>query len=645
MGESQQVCPVKGTVSFGSALFGWGFTLTQFARVYAQKFKLSQEVMIEKLWGENYLDKKNKLWRTVPESVDGEPLQRAFNVFIMELIIRLARNCMESNIEAVTKMIEPLGIALKAEEKELKGKNLLKNVFQKWINSADMLLELIITKLPSPRKAQAYRAAHLYTGSIQDECGQAIKNCDPEGPLMVYISKMVPTTEKGRFYAFGRVFSGTVRGGQKVRIMGPKYKAGSSEDLYLKSVQRTCLMMGDKGETVPEIPCGNTCALVGIDKFINKQATISDNDRAEPMRLMKYSVSPVVKVAVRPKNPADLPKLVEGLRRLSNSDQIVETYVEATGEHIVAGCGELHMEICLSDLAKFSQCEIIKSEPIVTYKETVMEESSMTCLAKSANRHNRLFARVQPLDEQLVKAIEEEKVSEKMETKELQRILTQTYGWDPNDAKKLWTFAPDLSTNCLVDQTKGIMYLNEIKDHVVSGFQWAAREGVLAEEEVRGVRMNLLDAALLSDAIHRGAGQLIPAARRVFYASCLTAQPRFQEPVLLCEIQTPEDAIGGIYNTLAQRRGCIIGEEPIPGTPMLIVKSYLPVAESFGFSQLLREQTSGRAFPQMMFDHWELITGDPLEAGSRASKVCESIRARKGLKLQVPGLENFHDRL
>jgi len=189
------------------------------------------------------------------------------------------------------------------------------------------------------------------------------------------------------------------------------------------------------------------------------------------------------------------------------------------------------------------------------------------------------------------------------------------------------------------------MYLNEIKDHVVSGFQWAAREGVLAEEEVRGVRMNLLDAALLSDAIHRGAGQLIPAARRVFYASCLTAQPRFQEPVLLCEIQTPEDAIGGIYNTLAQRRGCIIGEEPIPGTPMLIVKSYLPVAESFGFSQLLREQTSGRAFPQMMFDHWELITGDPLEAGSRASKVCESIRARKGLKLQVPGLENFHDRL
>ena len=227
---------MKGTVSFGSALFGWGFTLTQFARVYAQKFKLSQEVMIEKLWGENYLDKKNKLWRTVPESVDGEPLQRAFNVFIMELIIRLARNCMESNIEAVTKMIEPLGIVLKAEDKELKGKNLLKNVFQKWINSADMLLELIITKLPSPRKAQAYRAAHLYTGSIQDECGQAIKNCDPEGPLMVYISKMVPTTEKGRFYAFGRVFSGTVRGGQKVRIMGPKYKAGSSEDLYLKSV-------------------------------------------------------------------------------------------------------------------------------------------------------------------------------------------------------------------------------------------------------------------------------------------------------------------------------------------------------------------------------------------------------------------------
>lgn len=588
--------------------------------------------MIEKLWGENYLDKKNKKWRQEPESLDGETLQRAFNVFIMDLVIRLARNCMESNIEAVTKMVEPLGISLKAEERELTGKNLMKNVFQKWINSADMLLELIITKLPSPKKAQSYRAAQLYTGPMDDECGQAIKNCDPEGPLMVYISKMVPTTEKGRFYAFGRVFSGTVKGGQKARILGPKYIPGQPEDVFEKNIQRTCLMMGDKGETVSEIPCGNTCALVGIDKFINKQATITDHKDAHTMKLMKYSVSPVVKVAVRPKNPSDLPKLVEGLRRLSNSDQIVETYVEPTGEHIVAGCGELHMEICLKDLANFAQCEIIKSEPIVTYKETVTEESSQSCLAKSPNKHNRIYAKSEPMDENLTKAIEEEKVSSRMDSKELQKVLTEQFDWDPNDAKKLWTFAPDQMTNCIVDQTKGIQYLNEVKEHVVEGFKWVSKEGVLAEEEVRGVRMNISDVHLIADAIHRGPGQIIPATRRVFYASCLTAQPRFQEPMLLCEIQTPEDAIGGIYSTLSQRRGNIFGEEPIPGTPMVIVKSYLPVAESFGFAQLLREKTSGRAFPQMVFDHWSTLQNDPLEAGSRANKICEGIRVRKGLK-------------
>ena len=235
----------------------------------------------------------------------------------------------------------------------------MKACFQKWINAADALLEMIIMKLPSPVKAQKYRAAYLYEGPIDDVSGQAIKNCDKDGPLMCFISKMVPTNDKGRFYAFGRVFSGIVSTGQKVRIMGPNYTVGSKNDLSIKNIQRTVVMMGGKVEAVPDVPCGNTVGLVGVDQYILKQGTIATAEDAHCIRVMKYSVSPVVRVAVDVKNAADLPKLVEGLKKLSKSDPLVLCYTEESGEHIIAGCGELHLEICLKDLVEeYAKCEI-----------------------------------------------------------------------------------------------------------------------------------------------------------------------------------------------------------------------------------------------------------------------------------------------
>lgn len=188
----------------------------------------------------------------------------------MRPVIQLCRNIMNGNLDAVWKMLETLGIELKSEEKELRMKDLFKRVFQKWINAADALLEMIILKLPSPVKAQAYRAAMLYEGPIEDECGQSIAKCNKDGPLMIFISKMVPTNDKGRFYAFGRVFGGTVSTGQKVRIMGPNYKPGSRNDLHVKNIQRTVLMMGGKVEAVADVPCGNTVGLVGVDQYLMK---------------------------------------------------------------------------------------------------------------------------------------------------------------------------------------------------------------------------------------------------------------------------------------------------------------------------------------------------------------------------------------
>ena len=167
----------------------------------------------------------------------------------------------------------------------------------------------------------------------------------------------------------------------------------------------------------------------------------------------------------------------------------------------------------------------------------------------------------------------------------------------------------------------------------------------MCDENMRGIRFNIHDVTLHTDAVHRGGGQIIPTARRVFYACELTAEPRFQEPVFLCEIQSPDDCVGGIYQTLTQRRGIVISEEPINGTPLVQMKAYLPVGESFGFTQALRAATSGRAFPQCVFDHWEQMSGSPLEAGSKALEIVEAIRKRKGLKPGIPGLDNFVDKL
>ena len=505
---------------------------------------------------------------------------------------------------------------------------------------------MMILHLPSPIQAQKYRVENLYEGPMDDEAAKAIRACDPNGPLMMYISKMVPTTDKGRFYAYGRVFSGTVATGKKVRIQGPHYTPGSKEDLTEKTVQRTVIMMGKYVEQVNDIPCGNTCGLVGVDQYIVKTCTITDIATAHNITMMKYSVSPVVRVAVKPKDGKDLPKLVDGLKKLAKSDPLVVCTMEESGEHIVAGCGELHVEICLKDLRdEYAQCEIIQGDPIVSYRETVKKTSSQTALSKSANGHNRLYVTAEPLNEELCAAIENGKLGAKSDPKERAKTLAEKYDWNSDHAKKIWTFGPEgEGANMLVDTTVGVQYLNEIKDHFNAGFQLATKNGPLCEENMRGVRVNVLDVTLHTDSIHRGAGQITPTGKRVVYAASLLAEPTLQEPYFLVEITAPQDVISGIYTTISMRRGVVFEENHKEGTPLLQVKAYLPVSESFGFTSTLREATSGQAFPQCVFDHWEAIDGDVLTS-AKTQELILAIRKRKGIKVQLPDLNDYLDKL
>ncbi|VEL23967.1 unnamed protein product [Protopolystoma xenopodis] len=544
-------------------------------------------------------------------------------------------------------LAERMNVRLTSDEKDYQPKQLLKTIMHKWMPAGESLLEMICVHLPSPVTSQRYRVDLLYEGPADDEVSVAMKNCDPNGPLMMYISKMVPTSDKGRFYAFGRVFSGSVATGQKVRIMGPNYVPGKREELYEKTIQRTILMMGRFTEAIEDVPCGNICGLVGIDQYLVKTGTITTFAGAHNMKQMKFSVSPVVRVAVECKNPADLPKLVEGLKRLAKSDPMVQITNEESGEHIIAGAGELHLEICLKDLEEdHAGIPIKKSDPVVSYRETVTAKSNQVCLSKSPNKHNRLYMTAEPMSEEVCKAIDDGKVSAKQDFKERGRVLADEFGWDVQEARRIWCFGPESTgPNCVVDVTKGVQYLNEIKDSVVGAFQWATKEGVLCEENMRGVRFNLEDVTLHADAIHRGAGQIMPTARRCFLACILTAQPGLLEPVYQCEIQAPETALGGIYSTLNKKRGIIFSEENQSGTPMYVVRAYLPVNESFGFTTDLRANTSGQAFPQCVFDHWQIYPGNPMDEKSNPGKVVIDTRKRKGLKQTIPALDDFLDKL
>jgi len=518
---------------------------------------------------------------------------------------------------------------------------------RRWLPAGDTLLQMICIHLPSPVTAQRYRTDLLYEGPQDDEAAIAMKNCDANGPLMMYISKMVPTSDKGRFYAFGRVFSGKVATGLKSRIQGPNYTPGKKEDLYEKSIQRTVLMMGRGVEPIEDVPSGNICGLVGVDQYLVKGGTITTFKDAHNLRVMKFSVSPVVRIAVEPQNAADLPKLVEGLKRLAKSDPMVQCFFEESGEHIVAGAGELHLEICLKDLEEDHACiPIKKSDPVVSYRETVSAESDQVCLSKSPNKHNRLYMKAVPMPDGLPEDIDKGEVGPRDEPKNRGKVLAEKFGYDVNEARKIWCFGPDgTGPNIMVDVTKGVQYLNEIKDSVVAGFQWATKEGVLCDENLRGVRFDLHDVTLHADAIHRGGGQIIPTARRVFYASVLTAKPRLLEPVYLVEIQCPEAAVGGIYGVLNRRRGHVFEESQVTGTPMFVVKAFLPVNESFGFTADLRSNTGGQAFPQCVFDHWQILPGDPFEASSKPAQIVTDTRKRKGLKEGIPDLSNYLDKL
>lgn len=353
--------------------------------------------------------------------------------------------------------------------------------------------------------------------------------------------------------------------------------------------------------------------------------------------------------------------MVESLKRLAKSCPLAEVSLEDSGKHVVAGCGEEHMRMLRHDLeGEYLPGVPLKwDDPSVTYKETSTMESTQ-CLSKSPNKHNRLYMKAEPLDEKLNIAIEAQRIQPQMDQKTRARLLEKEFDWDKTQALKIWGFGPApeesgaaYGANILVDETKGIQYLNEIKESVNSGLLWATKQGPLCEENMRGIRFNLMDCKLHADSIHRGMGQIQPTARRVMYAALLTGGARLVEPVFNVSIDAQADCLPGIMQALGSCRGELVVSED--QGERIAVQAYVPISETIGhqpFATVLQQKTNGKAAASFAFDHWETIASDPQEvdkktgkALTKAAEIMLQIRGRKDLKIEAPILTDYLDKL
>lgn len=615
--------PGKGNVAFAAPLYGWSFTLESFARLYADLHDapMDPRALASRLWGDVWFHSESRTFRRQPPAEGGE---RSFVQFVLEPLYKVHSRILGEDEESVAATAEELGVELPGDAYGSDVKPLLKTFLSRFFGSARGLVDMLVRHVPSAKAGAASKVERCYTGPQDAVVAEQMRACNAAGPLVLYVCKLFPKSDCSAFDVFVRVMSGSVKAGDRVRVLGEAYTPDDEEDSAVATVSAVWAYQARYRVPLTSASAGAWALLEGLDATISKTATVVPEFLDEEVHILRPLVidraaRAVVKIAAEPLNPGELPKMVEGLRRLVRSYPALTTKVEESGEHTIFGTGELYLDSAMKDLRElYADVEIKVADPVVSFCETVVESSSLKCFADSQNRKVRLTAVAEPLDKGLAEDIESGVVALEWPKKRVAAFLRDKYDWDILASKSIWAFGPDhTGPNVLLDDTlasevdKGLIIA--VRESIVQGFQWGAREGPLCDEPMRNVKFKLTDAVLPERPVERGAGQVIPTARRVCLSAFLMATPRMMEPVYYVEIQTPADCISVIYTVLAKRRGHVTADVPKPGTPIFIVKAFLPVMESFGFETDLRYHTQGQAFCLTVFDHWQIVPGDPLD--------------------------------
>ncbi|HEY9387514.1 MAG TPA: elongation factor EF-2 [Nitrososphaeraceae archaeon] len=485
----------------------------------------------------------------------------------------------------------------------------------------EAVLGMVVQHHPPPHVAQRYRIPKIWQGDLESEVGKSILTCDEKGIAVMMVTTINVDPQAGRV-ATGRLFSGTIKDGDEVYLVDAK---------RLGKVQSVNIYMGNTREVVSMLPAGNIPALLGLDYAVAGE-TIATVKNIPPFESIKYVSEPVVTIAVEPKHPKDLPKLVEALRRLTVEDpNLIVKINEETGETLMAGMGVLHLEIATS-LLQEAGLEITTTQPLINYRETVRTRAGPV-MSKSPNKHNKIFMRVEPLDENIVEIIKSGQIREDMDKKVMARILREK-GWSADEARNV--AAVDLGGNMLVDETKGVQFMQESMDSIRSGFDDVVHSGPIAHESLRGVKFVLNHFVPHEDPAHRGLAQLMPASRRCMLGSMLIAEPVLLEPILGIEIKCPQDQIGTVAGILSSKRGKLLSVDQ-KGI-ISIIQGEVPASETFDLSEVMRGGTAGKAMWSTYFKTWQSVPQSIFR-----SLVAET-RKRKGLNPEPPSPDEFIDK-
>jgi len=505
-----------------------------------------------------------------------------------------------------------------------RGKEAVEEFATKVAPLHEVLLDAVVKFVPNPKEAQRYRIPKIWRGDLDTEVGKAMLEADPEGPLVYAISFMRVDPKIRRLVATGRIFSGVLRQGEEVWLINAKRSA---------KVLQVSIYMGPDREVVDEIPAGNIGAALGLEEARAGETAIAVEyrDKALPFERLHYVSEPVVTVAVEPKNPKELPKLIDALYKLSIEDPTIQVKInQETGEYLLSGMGPLHIEIAIWWLKETFGLDVKTSPPIVVYRETARSESQVF-EGKSPNKHNKFYISIQPLDEEAMKLIQAGEISEDQDTYTRAKILKEKAGWDYDEAKRIW--AIDENVNVFIDKTTGIQHLREVKDTIIQAFRLAMKEGPLAREPVRGLKVILHDAVIHEDPAHRGPAQIYPAVRNAIYAAILTSKPTLLEPIQKLDIRVPQEYVSNVIAVISRKRGKILDMQEY-GVMMRIIAE-LPVSESFDLAAELRSATQGRAFWGTEFSRWAPVPDNML------GDLVRKIRERKGLSPEPPKPEDF----
>jgi len=657
----QVISPLLGNVCFASSQYSICFSLKSFAALYASTYgDINVNEFARRLWGDMYFNTKTRKFTKKPPHGSA---QRSFVEFILEPLYKLLAQVVGDVDSSLPMLCQQLGIKIGKEEAKMNIRPLLKLICSRFLGDFTGFTSMCEEHIPSPADNAKAKVDQIYSGTTETERYEDMLNCDQDGRLMVHTTKQYPTEDTTSFHVLGRVMSGTLHAGQEVRLLGENYTVFDEEDSRTLRVGRLWIYEARYKVEVNRVPAGNWVLIEGIDQPVVKTATITDLQGEEELyifRPLKFNTQSVIKIAVEPVNPSELPKMLDGLRKVNKSYPLLSTRVEESGEHVILGTGELYLDCVMHDLRKlYSEIDIKVADPVVSFCETVVETSSLKCFAETPNKKNKMTMIAEPMEKGLAEDIENEVVSITWNKKRLGEFFQTKYDWDLLAARSIWAFGPDATgPNILVDDTlpsevdKGL--LGSVKESIVQGFQWGTREGPLCEEPIRNAKFKILDAVIANEPIHRGGGQIIPTSRRVAYSAFLMATPRLMEPYLFVEVQAPADCVSAVYTVLARRRGHVTQDAPVPGSPLYTIKAFIPAIDSFGFETDLRTHTQGQAFCLSVFHHWQIVPGDPLDksitirplepqpATALAREFMVKTRRRKGLSEDV-SINKFFD--